>query len=180
MLKSMRKNLKSLAPTLWFVIIAFIISIFAVWGGAGRLGEGGGTDTLVTVGKEKISVSVYYQTLRQRLEAMRQQYRDLDSQFIQQLNIPQQILNQLIQQSLLMQLSRDMGIEATDDEIRKKIMSYPAFQKDGQFIGFAQYQNGKSGGCPDSRSDCDRRGAVGKLSKGQRHREDRIRFIGIG
>jgi peptidyl-prolyl cis-trans isomerase D len=140
MLKSMRKNLKSLAPTLWFVIIAFIISIFAVWGGAGRLGEGGGTDTLVTVGKEKISVSVYYQTLRQRLEAMRQQYRDLDSQFIQQLNIPQQILNQLIQQSLLMQLSRDMGIEATDDEIRKKIMSYPAFQKDGQFIGFAQYQ----------------------------------------
>jgi peptidyl-prolyl cis-trans isomerase D len=140
MLKSMRKNLKSLAPTLWFVIIAFIISIFAVWGGAGRLGEGGGTDTLATVGKEKISVSVYYQTLRQRLETMRQQYRELDSQFIQQLNIPQQILNQLIQQSLLMQLSKDMGIEATDDEIRKKIMSYPAFQKDGQFIGFAQYQ----------------------------------------
>ena len=136
----MRKNLKSLAPTLWFVIIAFIISIFAVWGGAGRLGEGGGTDTLATVGKEKISVSVYYQTLRQRLETMRQEFRELDSQFIQQLNIPQQILNQLIQQTLMMQLSKEMGIEATDDEIRNKIMSYPAFQKDGQFIGFAQYQ----------------------------------------
>jgi peptidyl-prolyl cis-trans isomerase D len=136
----MRKNLKSLAPTLWFVIIAFIISIFAVWGGAGRLGEGGGTDTLATVGKEKISVSVYYQTLRQRLEVMRQEFRELDSRFIQQLNIPQQILNQLIQQSLLMQLSKEMGIEATDGEIRKKIMSYPAFQKDGQFVGFTQYR----------------------------------------
>lgn len=136
----MRKNLKSLAPTLWFVIIAFIISIFAVWGGAGRLGEGGGKDTLATVGKEKISVSVYYQTLRQRLEAMRQEFRELDSRFIQQLNIPQQILNQLIQQSLLTQLSKEMGIKATDDEIRKKIMSYPVFQKDGQFVGFAQYQ----------------------------------------
>jgi peptidyl-prolyl cis-trans isomerase D len=136
----MRKNLKSLAPTLWFVIIAFIISIFAVWGGAGRLGEGGGTETLATVGKEKISVSVYYQTLRQRLEVMRQEFRELDSRFIQQLNIPQQILNQLIQQSLLMQLSKEMGIEATDGEIRKKIMSYPAFQKDGQFVGFTQYR----------------------------------------
>ena len=136
----MRKNLKSLAPTLWFVIIAFIISIFAVWGGAGRLGEGGGTDTLATVGREKISVSVYYQTLRQRLEVMRQEFRELDSRFIQQLNIPQQILNQLIQQSLLMQLSKEMGIKATDGEIRKKIMSYPAFQKDGQFVGFTQYQ----------------------------------------
>jgi peptidyl-prolyl cis-trans isomerase D len=136
----MRKNLKSLAPTLWFVIIAFIISIFAVWGGAGRLGEGGGKDTLVTVGKEKIAVSLYYQTLRQRLEAMRREFRELDSRFIQQLNIPQQILNQLIQQSLMTQLAKEMGIKATDEEIRKKIMSYPVFQKEGQFVGFAQYQ----------------------------------------
>jgi len=140
MLKSMRKNLKSLAPTLWFVIIAFIISIFAVWGGAGALGEGKGTNTIATVGKEKISLSLYQQTLQQRIEAFRKEYRELDSQFIQQLNIPQQILNQLIQQSLLMQLSKEMGIKATDGEIRKKIMSYPAFQKDGQFVGFTQYQ----------------------------------------
>ena len=136
----MRKNLKSLAPTLWFVIIAFIISIFAVWGGAGRLGEGGGSDTLATVGKEKIKVSTYYQTLRQRIEGMRREFRELDSKFIQQLNIPQQILNQLIQQSLLMQLAEEMGIDATEDEIRNKIMSYPVFQKDGRFVGFAQYQ----------------------------------------
>lgn len=140
MLKSMRKNVKSLAPTLWFVIIAFIISIFAVWGGAGALGEGGGANTLATVGKEKISVDLYYQTLRQRLETMRREFRELDSRFIQQLNIPQQILNQLIQQSLLTQLSKEMGIQATDDEIRKKIMSYPVFQKDGQFVGFTQYR----------------------------------------
>lgn len=136
----MRKNLKSLAPTLWFVIIAFIISIFAVWGGAGALGEGRGANTLATVGKEKISLSLYQQTLQQRIEAMRREFRELDSRFIQQLNIPQQILNQLIQQSLLTQLSKEMGIKATDNEIRKKIMSYPVFQKEGQFVGFALYQ----------------------------------------
>ncbi|UCE41762.1 MAG: SurA N-terminal domain-containing protein [Candidatus Aminicenantes bacterium] len=140
MLKSMRKNVKSLAPTLWFVIIAFIISIFAVWGGAGALGEGRGANILATVGKEKISLNLYQQNLRQRIEAMRREFRELDSRFIQQLNIPQQILNQLIQQSLLTQLSKEMGVKATDDEIRKKIMSYPVFQKDGQFVGFTQYK----------------------------------------
>ena len=136
----MRKNLKSLAPTLWFVIIAFIISIFAVWGGAGRLGEGRGNNTLATVGKEKISVDFYYQTLRQRLEAMQREYKELDSRFIQQLNIPQQVLNQIIQQTLLDQLSKEMGIEATDDEIRNRIMNYPVFQKEGKFVGFAEYK----------------------------------------
>ena len=55
MLKTMRKNVKSLAPTLWIVIAAFIIAIFAVWGGAGRLGEARAANTLVWVGKEKIS-----------------------------------------------------------------------------------------------------------------------------
>ncbi len=136
----MRKNIKSLAPTLWFVIIAFIISIFAVWGGAGRLGEGRGSDTLATVGDENISVDLYYQTLRRRLEAMQREFKELDSRFIQQLNIPQQILNQLVQQSLLSQSAKDMGIQATDQEIREKIKSYPVFQKDGQFVGFTQYK----------------------------------------
>ena len=53
MLKTMRKNVKSLAPTLWIVIAAFIITIFAVWGGGvgGSVGSQA-ANTLVWVGKE--------------------------------------------------------------------------------------------------------------------------------
>ena len=40
MLKTMRKNIQSLKLVLWIVVATFIISIFVVWGGAGRLGEG--------------------------------------------------------------------------------------------------------------------------------------------
>ena len=136
----MRKNLKSLAPTLWFVIIAFIISIFAVWGGAGRLGEGQRANTLATVGKAKISGDIYFQSLRQRLETMKREFADLDSNFIQQLNIPQQVLEQIIQQTILLQLANDMGIRASDEELREKIKSYPVFQQDGKFIGFGEYK----------------------------------------
>jgi len=140
MLKSMRQNVKSLAPILWGVIAAFIISIFAVWGGGGELGGGGGSNTIATVGGEKISASLYYQTLMQELERMREQFKELDSQFIQQLNIPQGVLEQLIQQSLLLQLARDMDLRATSNEVAEKIKSYPVFQKDGQFIGFEDYK----------------------------------------
>ena len=99
----MRKNVKSLAPVLWFVIAAFIVSIFAIWGGGGELGRTRASNTLATVGKEKISASLYYQTLQQQLENMKDQFSELDAQFIQQLNIPQQVLEQLIQQMLLLQ-----------------------------------------------------------------------------
>lgn len=136
----MRKNVKALAPTLWIVIAAFIIAIFAVWGGAGRLGEAQNANTLASVGKEKISSDVYSQSLRQRLDSLRKEYKDLNKALIQQLNIPQQILEGMVQQSLILQLAKDMNVDATDDEIRDKIVSYPVFQKDGKFIGFEEYQ----------------------------------------
>lgn len=134
----MRKNVKSLSPILWIVIAAFIITIFAVWGGG--LGEGRAVNTIARVGKKKISADLYNQNLRQRLEILKREFKELNKNFIQQLNIPQQVLEQIIQQSLQLQLAQDMGIDATPEEIRKKIISYPVFQKDGKFVGFEEYK----------------------------------------
>ncbi len=138
MLKTMRKNVKSLAPTLWIVIAAFIIAIFAVWGGAGRLGEGARTETVATIGDDKISIEDYQMSLRQRLESIQKEFRELNKAFIQQLNIPQQVLEQMIQQSLLSQKAKDMGIAASDEEVGERVRSL--FQRDGQFIGFQEYR----------------------------------------
>ena len=136
----MRKNIKSLAPTLWIVIAAFIIAIFAVWGGAGRLGEARADNTIAWVGKERISVDLFYSNLRQRLEAMKREFKQLDSKLIQQLGIPQQVLEQLIQQTLLLQVARDLGLDASNEEIFEKIKNYPVIQKEGKFIGFEEYK----------------------------------------
>jgi peptidyl-prolyl cis-trans isomerase D len=138
MLKTMRKNVKALAPTLWIVIATFVVAIFAVWGGAGRLGEQARSQVIATMGKDKLSMDEYFLTLRQRLEAMQREFKELNKQFIQQLNIPQQVLEQMIQQSLLRQKAREMGITASDQEVRDKITSL--FQRDGKFIGFQEYR----------------------------------------
>ncbi|HEB36175.1 MAG TPA: hypothetical protein ENI18_10085 [Candidatus Aminicenantes bacterium] len=140
MLKAMRKNVKKLSPILWLVIAAFIITIFAVWGGAGRLGETRTTGAIVTIGKEKISADLYFQNLRQRLEGLKREFKDLDSKLIQQLNIPRQVLEQIIQQTLLSQKAQELGIDASSEEIREKIIAYPIFQKEGKFVGFEEYK----------------------------------------
>jgi len=140
MLKTMRRNVKSLKPLLWLVVATFIVAIFAIWGGAGRLGEQNRTGTLATVGGERISSDEYFQSLRSRLEAMEKQFGGLNANLIQQLGLPQQILEQLVQQRLLLQMAADMGLRATDEEVRARVVAYPVFQKDGQFIGFEEYK----------------------------------------
>jgi peptidyl-prolyl cis-trans isomerase D len=140
MLKAMRRNVKSLKPTLWIVIATFIIAIFAVWGGASRLGEEGGSGTLAFIGKRKISQEAYLAALRQRIEAMRKEYPDLNKALIQQLNLPQQTLEEMVTQTLLLDLAKAMNLAATDAEIRDRIVAYPVFQRDGKFVGFDEYR----------------------------------------
>ncbi len=138
MLKTMRKNVKSLAPTLWIVIATFIIAIFAVWGGAGRLGEKARSETVATVGGDKISTNAYYTVLRQRLESLQKEFKQLNRSFIQQLNIPQQVLEQMVQQSMLRRKASDMGITASDKEVNDRVVAM--FQRDGKFIGVTEYR----------------------------------------
>jgi peptidyl-prolyl cis-trans isomerase D len=140
MLKTMRKNVKSLKPTLWIVIAMFIVSIFVVWGGGLTKGEGVGAGALVSVGKVRITTDSYFQALRSRLEAMKNQFKELNRSFIEQLNIPQQVLEQMIEQALLSELAKDMGLLASDQEVRDKIVSFPGLQQDGKFIGFEEYR----------------------------------------
>jgi len=141
MLKSMRRNVKSLHWVLWIIVGTFVVSIFFIWGGAGRLGEASRSNALATVGGAKISADEYFQALRQRLDAIGKQFGgELTAGLIQQLGIPQQTLEQLVQQRLLLQIASDMGLRASDAEVRAKIMAFPALQQDGQFVGFDNYQ----------------------------------------
>ncbi|HPW17818.1 MAG TPA: SurA N-terminal domain-containing protein [Candidatus Aminicenantes bacterium] len=141
MLKTMRKNVKSLKPVMWIVVATFVVAIFAIWGGAGRLGERNRSDTLVSIGQDKITSDDYYQALRSRLESIQKQFGgELNANLIQQLGVPQQTLEQLVSQRLLMKIAREMGLRASDAEVRAKIMSYPAFQQGGRFVGFEDYR----------------------------------------
>ncbi|MCK7478572.1 MAG: SurA N-terminal domain-containing protein [Candidatus Moduliflexus flocculans] len=197
MLKSMRRNVKSLKPILWLIVITFVAAIFTIWGGAGRLGEENRSDTLATIGGDRIASDEYYQALRVRLEAIQKQFGgELNANLIQQLGVPQQTLEQLVQQRLLVKIATDMGLRATDAEVRAKIVAYPAFQQDGQFVGFEDYKRvldynripladfenglrqdvviGKVVRVLTAGHLRHRRGGLGRLPEAERHGQDRV------
>jgi peptidyl-prolyl cis-trans isomerase D len=140
MLGTMRKNVKALKPALWLVVLTFIASIFFVWGAGGRLGEREASDVLVSVGPERISGTAYGQALRNRIESLKAEFQEINRSFIEQMNLPQQILEQLVEQALIFNLANEMGVRASDAEVAARIKSFPGLQKDGAFIGSQEYR----------------------------------------
>ena len=56
---------------------------------------------------------------------------------LKQLGIDQRIVQQMIEEETALAEASRLGITATDAEVRTRILSMPAFQENGQFIGDA-------------------------------------------
>jgi peptidyl-prolyl cis-trans isomerase D len=140
MLKTMRKNVKSLKWVMWIVVATFIISIFVIWGGSGQLSKGLTSGSLVQMSGGKVTTETYTTALRNRIESLRREMKDINRNLIEQLNLPQQVLEQLVEQQLIFSLAKELGITASDDEIKNRIVSLPGLQRDGKFIGYQEYR----------------------------------------
>lgn len=140
MLKTMRKNVKSLKWVMWIVVATFIISIFVIWGGSGQLSRGLTSSALVQLSGGKITPESYSTALRNRVEALRREMKDINRGLIEQLNLPQQVLEQLVEQQLIFGVAKELGITASDDEIKDRVITLPGLQRDGKFIGYEEYR----------------------------------------
>jgi peptidyl-prolyl cis-trans isomerase D len=140
MLKTMRHNIQSLKSVLWIVVATFIISIFVVWGGGLGSGNQDTAGTIVSVGRERITSESFAAALRNRIEALKQQFKELNKGFIEQLNLPQQVLEQMVEQALIGEMAKAMGLRATDAEVAAKVKGLAGLQRDGQFIGYDEYK----------------------------------------
>ncbi len=140
-LKYLRDNLKSLSWILWGVVIVFIALIFFEWGGVNDR-QMGGIDVAATVGDQEISYDEFRQQYRSLEDRYRQTFgaqfnRDMAKQF----NLPIQALDQLINRRILLMEAEDIGLRATDGEVRDAILNYPTFQDaNGNFIGAESYE----------------------------------------
>lgn len=140
MLRTMRKNVKSLKWVMWFVVATFIISIFVIWGGSGQLSRGLTSGALVQMNGGKVTTETYTTTLRNRIESLRREMKDINRNLIEQLNLPQQVLEQLVEQQLIAGLAKDLGISASDAEVKDRIVNLPGLQREGKFIGYEEYR----------------------------------------
>jgi hypothetical protein len=133
MLRSMRKNV--IQVTMWLVIVAFIATIFFVWGmeSAGR-GSGREPTTAAVVNGERISWPEFQRALQQQVTILRQMYGDRwRDDLIQDLDLSHRILDDLITSRLLLQEAERLGLEVSREELAAAVMENPLFTVDGTF-----------------------------------------------
>ena len=116
----------------WAIII--LISIpFALWGIQSYL-DVGGEPIAAQVNGQKITE----QELDQQVQTARIQLRErlgaaYDPAQFDDKRLRQEVLDDLIQEAVLIDVSRRMGLRVSDQELRAQILNEPAFQVDGRF-----------------------------------------------
>ena len=75
---------------------------------------------------------------RQRFEENRQRMMQMmggqiDASFFERPEMKRQVLDQLVNEQVLVEANRKLGVYVTDDQVRKEILGIQAFQKDGKF-----------------------------------------------
>lgn len=140
MLKAMRRNVKALSVSLWIVVASFIFFIFYSWGTGGRLLREN-INVVATVGKQEITIEEYKSNLLQTLQRLsKMQSGRISREMIKGMGIPEQVLQSLISDRIILFLAGKLNLVATDEEVREKIINSPEFQRDGKFIGFDEYR----------------------------------------
>jgi peptidyl-prolyl cis-trans isomerase D len=143
MLRQMRENFKSLSWTLWIVIIVFIGGfIIFNQGGLGSKSPGESKTTIISINGEKIRADLFRKKLYRILENYQRQLKNnFNKSIITQLRLPEQILQRIINSKIIEDEAKKLKLRVTNHELKEKIINYPAFQRDGKFIGVKEYEN---------------------------------------
>ncbi|MFT5730659.1 MAG: peptidyl-prolyl cis-trans isomerase D [Desulforhopalus sp.] len=129
MLQILRKKAQS---TFIQIIVVIIALVFIFWGVGSNLG--GDRQAALIVNGEEVSFQDFQQAYDRAYQRFSDQFggnvpKDLAESF----GIKQQVINQLIQTSLLRQGAEKMGIYVSAEEVRKVIEDMVQFQENGVF-----------------------------------------------
>src|SRR6478752_1202405 len=141
MLDRMRRHRNWLKWSLAIVVVSFVLLyIPSFLKEDGAQGAAGNTVVADVEGRE-ITATQFRRVYTQQMNAYRQSYgANVDDKLLKQLGIDQRIVQQMIQDEASLAEANRLGITASDAEIRERILSLPAFQDNGQFIGDQRYR----------------------------------------
>ncbi|HUP60145.1 MAG TPA: peptidyl-prolyl cis-trans isomerase [Thermoanaerobaculia bacterium] len=142
MLKLMRDSFKHLKWILLAVVAAFIFGFVFLDMGLGGAVSGDTADQAFAarVNGETITYNDYYRALKRYEDMYRQMYGEqFTPEMVAMLRLPQQVMEALVDQRLLIQEAGRMNLQATPEEVRKKLMEIPVFVQGGKFVGMELY-----------------------------------------
>ena len=140
MLDGMRRHKGWLKWSLGLVCLAFVFLYVPEFVDQTAV-TGAPTDVLVEVGDYEITVFEFRQVYLQQLQNYRLQTGgEITEDVLRSLGIDRQILQQMIDEYAGLSEAERLGLEVSDAEVRKQILTLPAFEENGQFIGEARYR----------------------------------------
>jgi peptidyl-prolyl cis-trans isomerase D len=117
---------------LLLVIAAFVIT--SVWVGSMGGRRDGSATAVATVNGEPIPLERYQRRYQAYMDAYSRVYREKFSPTLaEQLGLPQQAVNDLVQEAVVVQRARAEGLEVSDEELNAQIQAVPAFAENGRF-----------------------------------------------
>ena len=115
------------------VLLGVIVFTFVLYFGSSDWGQGA-VDTVVEVNDENITQRDLQVNFQRALEVYRDLFKgSLTPEMVKNLNVRETVLQEMIQQRLLLQESKRLGLEATEEEVVNVITSLPVFQINGKF-----------------------------------------------
>lgn len=151
MLKLMRDSFQQLKWILVAIVAIFILFIFVDWG-AGGPRSGNGADVkgyAARVNGETISLREYDRAVYYLQKSYEESvHQPINDEMMTAMGLKKRALDSLIDQHLLMQQARRLHLEATPEEVRKKILEIPTLNPDGKFVGpelYTRYVTGALG-----------------------------------
>lgn len=129
MLDLMRKHARNWIMKL---LLGIIIVVFVFY--FGSIGGKQQAETIAVVDGKAIAYVDWVKEYQNLINYYRQRFGDaLNDELLKQLNLKQVALDNMIQQAIVLQKARAMGLAVSDEEVRMSIMAMPAFQRGGVF-----------------------------------------------
>lgn len=148
MLKTLRENFKHLQWILWAVIAIFVVFVFVDWGMGSTPTAKGETNVVAKAGDIRITTGEFQRAYRNMEDRYRQMYgKSFSPELLKAMNLPQQVLEQLIDERILRKEAEKMHLAVTDTEVSNYVLGlkddsgHPVFLKDGAFIGDKIYRS---------------------------------------
>jgi peptidyl-prolyl cis-trans isomerase D len=126
MMMQLRKNVTKIVMVMMF---SLLILSFAVWGIGDIFRGGSRIEAVAEVGDIAIDQRTFSRQLTLEVNRLENRFNSqLDGEQIRALGIPGQVLRQMIVGALLDEKVAKMGLVVSEDQVKRRIVSEPAFQ----------------------------------------------------
>ncbi|RMF10730.1 MAG: hypothetical protein D6763_05025 [Alphaproteobacteria bacterium] len=125
MLNAMRRRVSSFLVT---ILMGLLIASFAIWG-IGDVFRTGGGNVIATVGEARITPSAFSREFENEVRRWQQQLGpEFSAAQARSLGIHRQVLARMVSRISFDQAAHDLGLRASDEQVRRYIAENEAFQ----------------------------------------------------